>query len=509
MTNRTSISRRQATLSLAAASIASLTSRSPQARGGSVKIGISALPPGLGNPLSSLGFPALSVWPAVFDTLIQVNASGDLVPSLALSWEPEGEQSWLIRLRPGVQFSNGEHCDAQAVAATFDVLNSPEGRTQAVYRDAKTVARADVIDPLTVRLHTATPDAALPGKLTGIRILPPVYFAETGFSDFARAPIGTGPFMAERWDQRSVELVPNPLAWRPPALDRLSIVPVPGAVGRLQALLSGGVDIAMNINPEDGAVVEAAGGRTKTTARAAVLALQFILEKESPLTDARVRRALNLAVNRRQITEYILAGATEPATQLAVPEAFGYATGLPIMEHDLEQAQSLMAEAGYENGFRLPMTMTLGSSPNDTAVFQQVAADLARIGVELVIKTIPLAQFSRFLYDGDWGDALAFAFHYGSMPSLDSTIGLRFNSCLWPVPWVCDPTISDLVLASDQTFDQAKREQLLQDIQRRLMTDLPCLILHETRFQNGLSGKIAQFDAPFGLIDYATLSVKG
>ncbi|MGY8963072.1 MAG: ABC transporter substrate-binding protein [Rhodospirillales bacterium] len=508
MINRTSISRREATISIGAVGIASLTSRSAHARGGSIKIGISALPPGLGNPLSSLGFPALSIWPAVFDTLVQVDARGDLVPSLALSWEPEGEQSWLISLRPGVQFSNGEACDAKAIVATFGVLNSPQGRTQAVYRDAKTIARAEVVDPLTVRLHTVTPDAALPGKLTGIRILPPDYFSETGFSDFARAPVGTGPFMAERWDQRSVELVPNPLAWRPPVLDRISILPVPGAVGRLQALLSGGVDIAMNINPEDGAMVEMFGGRTKITARAAVLALQFILEKKSPLTDARVRRALNLAVNRRQITEYILAGATVPATQLAVPEAFGYAPGLPLIEHDLEQAQMLMAEAGYADGFRLPMTMTLGSSPNDTAVFQQVAADLARIGVELVIKTIPLGQFSRFLYDGDWGDALAFAFHYGSMPSLDSTIGLRFNSCLWPVPWVCDPTISDLVLASDQIFNQAKRKHLLQDIQRRLVADLPCLILHETRFQNGLSGRISQFDAPFGLIDYATLRVR-
>nr|NKB45731.1 hypothetical protein [Alphaproteobacteria bacterium] len=377
MAKKLSMSRRQASLAIAAVPVASLASRSVRARGGSVKIGISALPPGLGNPLSSLGFPALSVWPAVFDTLIQVDASGDLVSSLALSWEAEDEQSWLISLRPDVQFSNGEICDAQAVASTFDVLSSPVGQTQAVYRDAKTVRRAEVVDPLTVRLHTVTPDAALPGKLTGIRILPPAYFAELGFSDFSRAPIGTGPFMAKRWDQRSVELVPNPLAWRPPALDRLSILPVPGAVGRLQALLSGGVDIAMNINPEDGATVEAFGGRTKTTSRAAVLALQFILERESPLTDARVRRALNLAVDRSQITKHILAGATVPATQLAVSEAFGYAPGLPPLEHDLEQARQLMSDAGYKNGFRLPMTMTLGSSPNDTAVFQQVAADLA------------------------------------------------------------------------------------------------------------------------------------
>lgn len=475
---------------------------------GSAVIGLQALPPGLGNPLSSLGFPPLSVWPAVFDALIEVTASGEYAPALALSWQPEGDTTWRIALRPRVQFSNGEPCDARAVANTFDILNSPEGRAQAVYRDARTVARAEVVDDLTVRLHTVTPDAALPGKLCGIRILPPDYFATTGFAQFARAPIGSGPFMAERWDQRRIDLVPNPLAWRPPKLEQLSLVPIPEEVGRLQAVLSGGVDIALSINPEDGFLVEDAGGRTMTTSRAAVLALQYILERPSPLQDARVRQALSLAVDRQRIVDLILAGTTQPASQLAVAEAFGYAPGLDPLPHDLDRARDLMQQAGQGSGFRLPMTMFPGSSPNDTSVYQQVAVDLAQIGVELSISTIPLAQFTRLLYDGDWGDALAFSFHYGSMPSLDSTVGLRFNSCLWPVPWVCDQVIADQVLESDRTFDTAARRALLQDIQRKLRADLPCLPLHETRFQNGLGPRVAQFSAPFGLIDYASIEMK-
>jgi peptide/nickel transport system substrate-binding protein len=472
---------------------------------GAATIGIQALPPGLGNPLSSNGFPPLHVFPAVFDALIEVTADGTYAPALALAWEAEDETAWRIDLRPDVQFSNGELCDARAVAATFDILNTPEGRTQAVYRDARTVGRAEVIDDLTVRLHTSTPDAALPGKLCGIRILPPEHFAARGFAAFAREPVGTGPFRATRWDQRRIDLVPNPNAWRPPQVDSLSLIPIPEEVARLQALLSGGVDVALSINPEDGPLVESAGGRTITTSRAAVLALQYILERPSPLQDARVRQALSLAVNRNAIVQVILVGTTEPATQLTVKEAFGYAPGLPPFAYNPERAKELMSDAGYASGFRLPMSMFSGSSPNDTAVYQQVAVDLARIGVELVITTIPLAQFTRLLYDGDWGDALAFSFHYGSMPSLDSTIGLRFNSCLWPEPWICDPAVADQILESDRTFDPAARRALLQDIQRKLHADLPCLPLHETRFQNGLGPRVAQFSAPFGLIDYAAL----
>lgn len=426
---------------------------------------------------------------------------------LALDWTPEDETTWRLNLRPDVLFSNGERCDAAAVAGTFDILQTPQGQSQAVYRDAQSVARAEVIDTTTVRLHTRVPDAALPGKLTGIRILPPAYFASVGFDGFARAPVGSGPFQATTWDQRRVDLVPNANAWRPPQLDNLSLLPVPGNDSRLQALLSGGIDVALNINPEDGATVESFGGRTLTTSRAAVLVLQFILERESPLQDARVREALNLAVNRTQIVEYILAGTTEPATQLAVKEAFGFDPSLDALPYDLGRAKALMQEAGVAEGFRLPMFMTLGSSPNDTIVFQQVAADLAQINVDLVIEPIPLGRFTRFLYQGEWGDALGFAFHYGSMPSLDSTVGLRFNSCLWPTPWVCDTEVADLVRQSDQMFDVAERQETLQHIQRRLRADLPCVALHETRFQNGLGQRIANFEAPFGLIDYAALSV--
>jgi peptide/nickel transport system substrate-binding protein len=506
------LSRRAATLALGAATLAPKLSRaatrSNSGQGGKASIGISALPPGLGNPLSSLGFPPLSVWPAVFDTLVQVDAAGDQVPMLALNWEPEDETTWRLDLRPNVLFSNGEPCDAKAVAGTFGILQTPEGKAQAVYRDAQSVARAEVVNATTVRLHTHGPDAALPGKLTGIRILPPDYFASKGFDGFALAPIGSGPFQAEAWNQRRIDLTPNPNAWRPPTLDELTLMPIPGTDSRLQALLSGGVDVALNINPEDGVVVESYGGRTMTTSRAAVLVIQYILERESPLQDPRAREALNLAVNREQIIQFILAGTTEPATQLAVKEAFGFDPSLEVLAYDLDRARQLMQEAGLSDGFRLPMFMTSGSSPNDTAVFSQVAADLARINVELVIETIPLGRFTRFLYQGDWGDALAFAFHYGSMPSLEATIGLRFNSCLFPVPWVCDEPIADLIRRSDQTFDVAERERLLQTAQRRLRADMPCLALHETRFQNGLNGRVETFNAPFGLIDYASLSVK-
>lgn len=486
---------------------AALTLRNVEAQTGSaLRIGIAALPPGLGNPHSAAGFPALFVWPAVFDTLVTINGEGKLVPALATEWTAEPPLRWRLQLRTGVAFSNGEPFDAEAVAYTINDLVSAEGRAQAAFRDARTIASASVLDMQTVLIETHVPDASLPGKLAGIRMLPPRYHAQAGGVAFAVKPIGTGPFVVSQWRGDRIDLLKNANAWRPAAIDRLSFLPIPEAASRVQALLSGAIDIALNVNPEDRAVIEAAGLRTVLTSRAAILVLQFILERESPLRDPRVRKAINLAVDRVQITQVLLAGIAEPATQFTVPQALGFDPASPPLIVDRDAARALMKDAGYERGFTLPMAMALGSSPNDTSVFQQVAADLAQIGIDMIVRPVPLAQFNRLLFEGQWGDSLAFAFHYGSLPSLESTVALRYASCAWNKPYVCDRETSAMIERADATFDIDQRRTLLQAIQRRLLQELPALPLNETRFVDGLGARVTRFDAPFGMIDYASLA---
>ncbi|MDX2223390.1 MAG: ABC transporter substrate-binding protein [Rhodospirillaceae bacterium] len=471
------------------------------------RIALSGLPPGLGNPHSSLGFPQMYSWPAVFDCLTDVDASGRIVGMLADRWVNDDERTWRFFLKSGIAFSNGEPCDAAAVAATLNYLVSDTGRSQATYRDAQVIEQAEAVDALTVRVRTVSADPIIPGKMAGFRIVPPAYFARVGVAEFSRAPIGTGPFVAQRWDQNLVRLARNPRAWRPPKVDAMELRALPDTAARLQALLSGAVDVALNLNPDDKAVVEAAGGRTVVTSRAAVLALQYITERSSPLTKPQVRKALNLAVDRRRIAQVILAGTTEAASQPTVAEAFGFAPGYAPLPYDPAEAKRLLADAGYPNGFRFPVTVNRGNSPNDTAVFQQVAADLAAVGVEMVITTITLAQFNRLVYDGQWGDAFAFSMHYGSLPAMDATVGLRYHSCLWVKPWNCDEPIAALIRAADATFDTERRRAILQDIQRRLRDDPPGIILHETRYLDGLGPTVKTFDAPFGFIRYHALDL--
>ncbi len=472
-----------------------------------VRIAVSGLPPGRGNPFTSVGFPQIFGYLGVFDCLTEVGPTGEVVPALAQTWKIENERSWLFRIRPNVVFSNGEVCDAAAIAAALNFIASEKGKIFAAYRDAQAIARAEAVDSLTVRIHTASADPIIPGKLAGLRIIPAKYFAQVGTGAFALKPIGTGPFIATEWSEARMKLVRNPTAWRPPAVDQVELRALRDNAARLQALMSGAVDVALNLNPDDKAVLESAGFRAVFTPRAAVLAIQFITERESPLRDKRVRQALNLAVDRERIVQVLLGGSTQTASQGAVKAAFGYDPALTPLPYDLLKAKKLMTEAGYPNGFRMPTSVTIGNSPNDTTVFQQVASDLAKVGVEMVVSTMPLSQFSRFLYEGDWGNALAFSMHYGSVPAMDATVSLRMHSCLWPKPWICDAKVTELIRTADATFDTERRRGVIQDIMRYLHDDPPGIMLHETRYLDAIAPRVSVYDAPFGFLRYHTLAL--
>ena len=174
-------------------------------------------------PLQATGFPPYAVHPAQFDALTELDPQAKLAPALAQSWKAETPTTWLFDLRPGVRFSNGEPCDAAAVAATIGYLLSADGRRASAYREVQNVVRAEVRGPLQVAITTDRPDVMLPNKLVSIKILPRLYFQKVGASGFNRAPVGTGPFTEKSRSPVRVELVRNPNAWRPARVDELVI----------------------------------------------------------------------------------------------------------------------------------------------------------------------------------------------------------------------------------------------------------------------------------------------
>jgi peptide/nickel transport system substrate-binding protein len=475
------------------------------AQADTLRMALRSMPPGNANPHTSGGWPPLLIWPALFEPLTAIGEDGALGPLLATSWHHENETTWIFELRDNILFSNGEPLNAAAAAATINYLLSDEGRTFSAYRELRTVASASARNRLTLEVKTTQPDSMIPGRLAGVRILPPQYFADVGPETFALEPHGTGPFMVERWKTGRASLIKNPNAWRPAQVDRIEYTAAPDSTARIQALISDAVDIAFDLGATDIFQVERAGARVDYRTRASVQMWQFVTEQESPLNDKRVRKALNYAVNIDVIVEALLQGIMYPASQVAAHGTFGFDDTLAPYPYDPAKARALLTEAGYPDGFSIPFQVA-ASSAEEESVYIQVAQDLKHVGVDVELIRVPFTKQVQSVYGAPW-DGLAFNMNYGSLPSLDPLASMRYHSCLWPWPWICRQGIADRTLAADREFNPDARRQIVRSILRDLHDDPPGIYLYENVHVDGISNTVTTYEAPYGFIQYHTLEL--
>ena len=281
-----------------------------------LRMAIPELPPGLGYPYRVMTMPTLYTVSTMFDGLTRIDADGVVHPWLATSWDQTSPSTWLLTLRDDVVFHNGRPFTAEAVVHMVTFLSNRFGFGEAVATEMAFLKSAEALDDYTVAIHTDYPAPVLPRFLPVLHMVEPENWNTVSKDEFALNPVGTGPFKVESFGATRVTFTAHTRGWRPPALDRLEILAVPESTARLQALVSGSVDLALALGPDDRETVEAMGGMFRGWRSETVRTISFVLtEGPSPLDDKHVREALNLAVDRQGIINGLLGGMTVPASQ--------------------------------------------------------------------------------------------------------------------------------------------------------------------------------------------------
>ncbi|MBM3514242.1 MAG: ABC transporter substrate-binding protein [Alphaproteobacteria bacterium] len=459
-----------------------------------------------GNPYAATALPAILSIPAFYDGLTHIAYSGNVEPRLATSWHREDELTWFFELRPDVKFANGERFDAAAVIAMFEYLLSAEGQTTAVGREVAAVARAEARGPLTVALITKTPRPLLPREIATARIPAPGWWATVNRAGPVRDAVGTGPFTVSAWTDNRIEFAANRASWRAPRLDRMTMLLLPDQNSRLQALLSGAADIATSIGPDDRPTIEAAGGQFVASLWAGVTSIIFVSTKPGPVADARVRRALNFAVNKERIVDALMGGMTVVASQPVPPGAIGYNPDLKPYPYDPDRARQLLAEAGYPDGFDLVIEMPLGIGNNADAWHAQIAADLLAVGVRMTLRPISMSTSIQKVYGGGWeGDGYTAAFN--TLPSLDGLRVVRQHSCLWQNPWYCNPADMPLIEAALVESDPDRLDATLRQLFTRYHEDAPGLFLFQLPGYVALGPRVRNFATDYGIYNFDAIDL--
>lgn len=331
----------------------------------------------------------------MFDCLTERTADNRLGPRLATSWSVLGDRGWRFHLRRGVRFHNGEKFDARSVKFSIERVLDPETASPIV--ELRYVAGVEIVDAYTVDVLTTQPDPVLPAKLSlfGGAMVPVDYVIEVGTSGFGTAPVGTGPFRFVDW-QRSVALrmAAVPEHWAgPPSIDHLEIQTISNPASALAALQSDEVDMVSGLVPD--AALQLKGYTGIEVQNHPGLRMSYLsLDTTDPvLSDVRVRRALNHAVDVPLLIKAVLNDQAREVPTMFPRESFGFDPSMTPYTRDPDLARSLLAEAGYPGGFDTQLT----ASNADATVAQALSGLLAKVGVRVKVELLDPSTYQKRL----------------------------------------------------------------------------------------------------------------
>jgi peptide/nickel transport system substrate-binding protein len=327
----------------------------------------------------------------VAETLTEIDPSdGSVTPRLATSWEQVDAKTWRFKLREGVKFHDGQDLDAEAVAFAINRTLNPQLDCEIrVKFFGNTTVTPKAVDATTIELVTNEPSPILPTMMGTMTIVAP----GTVTDRLTREPVGTGPYRFTSWRPgQDVVLTRFDGYWgERPEVETATYIWRSESAVRAAMVATGEADIAPSIAVQDATdpAMDFSYFDSETTNFRIDLGLP-------PLDDLRVRKALNLAIDREAIRGSILSPDVEPATQFIVPSINGHNPNFKPWPYDPEQARALLAEAranGVPVDKEIVMIVRRGNYAGVTETAEAIQAMLQDAGFNVKLQIIEVAEW--------------------------------------------------------------------------------------------------------------------
>src|SRR3954471_16057657 len=477
-----------------------------------LRIGL-AEDPDILDPTLARTYVGRIVFASFCDKLFDIDDKVNIVPQLALSHETSADgKEVTIKLRPNVKFHDGEPLDAEAAKYSIERHLTLPGSFRKP--ELASVDHIDVVDPLTVKLALKAPFSPLIAQLTdraGMMVSPKAAKAEG--DKFGLRPVCAGPYkfvervqqdrmvfekFADYWDKGNIHI------------DRIVYLPLVDATVRLANLKSGGLDLIERLLATD---IKAVQSDSKLKLSSAIeLGYQGVTlnigkdKAKGPLSQsAKVRQALDLAIDREAINQVVFNGEFKPGNQWVNPDHPYYQKAFPVRGRDLAKAKALLKEAGV--GLPVSVDMMVPKGAENEAVAQVMQSMAAEAGFDLKIRVIEFAtsfkqaqagEFQSFLIG--WSgridpDGNAYVFLHTGAPQNDG----GYSSA------EADKALEDARLISDP----AKRKALYEKMTKIVLNEEPIIYLYHRKLLIAHTTRLEGYkQMPDGLVRVIGLKLK-
>ncbi|GBD02910.1 Heme-binding protein A [bacterium HR19] len=433
----------------------------------------------------------------IFDKLVGFDYNGNPVPWLAVSWKRLDPLTTEFKLRKGVKFHNGEELTAEDVKFTIELHLDPNTKspTRGILSSIKEV---QVVDRYTFRIITHFPDGMLIYRLHMFSdVLPASYVKKVGLDEFAKAPIGTGPFKFKAIEKgKRIILEKNPDYWQAgwPKYDELIFELIPEKEWA-DALLQGKVDVVFNLLGKD-AIRLQKFPEIKLMKKLVHIAYQVTLSNKGPLADKDIRKALNYAVNRARLLRVGDAGFGKIIPSLGKFGELGSAAEeLQPYPYDPKKASEILSSKGYSKD--KPLRLTALVSDLAETVFNSIKQDLAAVGVIVDAKVVPRSEWAMRIpiakmtkgkpdWDGDIAASMVdnpikdAAFHY-----------FIFLHSMGPFSIMSDPEYDKKLEWAVGVVDEKEHEKRLKEVDKMIYENAYLIFTYQRELILGMRKNIS------------------
>jgi dipeptide transport system substrate-binding protein len=476
----------------------------------------------------------------VFNRLVEFERGGTKIePGLAERWDvsPDGLQ-YTFHLRHGVKFHSNDtfkptrEFDADDVVFTFERMLNPDLPFNKAYKVQfpyftdmgldKLITKVEKVDPYTVRFTLKEVNAPFLQNLAmEYASIQSAEYADSLLkagraSDINQKPIGTGPFIFKSYTKdATIRFDGNPDYWKPGAvkISKLifSITVDPGV--RIQKLKRGECQITVYPRPADITSLKSDANVQMPSKPGFNLGYLAYNVQHKPFDNPDVRRALDMAINKKAIIESVYQGAGQLATNPMPPTQWSYDPSLKGQAYDPAQAKAMLQKAGVKDGTEVTlwaMPVQRPYNPNGKLMAEMIQADWAKVGVKARIVTYEWGEYIKRAHAGE-DDSMLIGWTgdngdpdnwLGTLLGCDAVNGNNFDK------W-CHKPFNDLVEKGRETTDQAQRTKIYMQAQQIFAKELPFSpIAHSTTYQP-IAKNVVDFKIdPLGYTRFDGVSLK-